>query len=117
MSNSPTTFERQEHKRCDVYRISGRLGGDTAAEFEAALKQSLDAGNYNLILNLNEVAFMGSAALRVLVNTAKECRTTLHRGDLRLAEVPEGVQKVLLLAGLDDLFKQFESETAAVGSF
>ncbi|MCO6449145.1 MAG: STAS domain-containing protein [Caldilineales bacterium] len=117
MTATNATFERQELKRCDVYRVGGRLGGDSSAEFEGALKQSMDAGTYNLVLNLSAVTFISSAALRVLVNTAKECRSTLHRGDLRLAETPDAVQKVLKLAGLDELFKQFESESEAVGSF
>jgi anti-anti-sigma regulatory factor len=51
-----------------------------------------------------------------LIDTQSTCKK-LNRGELVLAEVPPRIKEVLDLAGLTPLFKIFETETEAVGSF
>ncbi len=116
MSNGPLTIEHQALKRCDIFRVGGRIDSEAAPNFEHELRSVLGAGRYNIVLNLSGVDYTSSAALRVLINTAKECRRP-GRGDVRLAELNERVEQVLDLAGLKDLFQIFKTETEAVGSF
>jgi len=116
MSISPLTIEHQELKRCDLLRVAGRIDSDSAPTFEQELRSALGAGRYKIVLNLKGVDYTSSAALRVLINVARECRR-FNRGDVRLAEVNDRVQKVLDLAGLKELFKLYATEAEAVGSF
>ena len=108
--------EHEQLKRCDVFRISGRIDSEAAQTFEKELRKVTDAGRYHLVLNMAGVDYTSSAALRVLINTSKECRRS-NRGDVRLVALNERVAQVLDLAGLTELFKIFETETQAVGSY
>ncbi|MCP4164600.1 MAG: STAS domain-containing protein [Chloroflexi bacterium] len=116
MTESTLAIEQLELKHCDLFRMSGRIDGSTAPQFEEAMQATTNAGHYKIVLNLAEVSYMSSAALRVLISTSKECRK-LKRGDVRLAEVNERIAQVLDLAGLNVLFKIFDSEAEAVDSF
>lgn len=116
MSISPLTIEHQELKRCDLLRVAGRIDSDSAPTFEQELRSALGVGRYKIVINLKGVDYTSSAALRVLINVARECRR-FNRGDVRLAEVNDRVQKVLDLAGLKELFKLYATEAEAVGSF
>jgi anti-sigma B factor antagonist len=109
------TVEHDQLKRCDVFRVSGRIDSEAAPSLEKEVRQVMDAGRHRLVLNLAGVDYMSSAALRVLINTSKECRRS--RGDVRLAMLNERVAQVLDLAGLTELFQVFDSESKAVGSF
>jgi hypothetical protein len=52
-----------------------------------------------------------------MVDTQNTCKNPLHLGELVLAEVPQRIKESLDLAGLTPLFKIFDSEVEAVGSF
>jgi anti-sigma B factor antagonist len=65
---------------------------------------------------MEEVAFMSSAGLRQMIETMKTCKR-FNRGDLILAAVPANMKDVLELAGLTPIFKVYDSEVEAVGSF
>lgn len=116
MSKDALTIEHQSLKRCDLFRISGRIDSESAPTFEQELRSVIGAGRYKIVLNLSGVDYTSSAALRVLINTSRECRR-FNRGDVRLAEVTGRVEQVLELAGLKELFKLYKSEAEAVGSF
>jgi anti-anti-sigma factor len=115
MSNDSLSIEHQSPKRCDLFRIRGRIDGASAPRLEQALRSALDNGRYKLVLNLADVTFLSSAGLRVLITIAKECRR-FNRGNLYLAAPNQRVQQVLELAGLDELFPTFATEVEAVGN-
>ncbi len=103
-------------KRCDLITLSGRFDSSTAPELGKALRASMDAGVYRLVIDMGHVEYFGSAAIRVLVMAYKECRRW-NRGDVRLANMPENVRHVFDLAGLTSVIQIYESSTLAVGSF
>ncbi|MHB9033118.1 MAG: STAS domain-containing protein [Anaerolineae bacterium] len=103
-------------KHCDLISLSGRFDSATAPDLEQALKTSMDAGTYKIVLDMTNVEFFGSAAIRSLVQAYKECRR-FNRGDVRLACLPERIRNVLQIAGILPLIQVFDSTVAAVGSF
>ena len=103
-------------KRCDLISLSGRFDSHTSPEFETAVRGSLDAGVYRIVLDMSEIEFFGSAAIRVLIMAYKECRR-FNRGDVRLAAVPDRVRHVLDLAGILPMMGVHGDSTSAVGSF
>jgi anti-sigma B factor antagonist len=103
-------------KRCTLVRLEGRFDSNTSPDLQQAIRQVLDAGVYRIVLDMQEVEFFGSAAIRVLVMTYKECRRW-NRGDVRLCQVPERIVRVLDLAGISPLVQTFPDCTLAVGSF
>jgi len=103
-------------KRCDLLRLSGRFDSNTSPELAKAFQASMDEGVYRIVVDMSGVEFFGSAAIRALVMTYKQCRRW-NRGDVRLCNVPERVGKVLDLAGIAPLIQTFDDCTLAVGSF
>ena len=63
-----------------------------------SLRNLTDAGHYKLVINMKDVTYTSSAALRELISTWKNCRRW-NRGDMRLAEVNPNIKKVLDLTG------------------
>ncbi|NLG50184.1 MAG: STAS domain-containing protein [Chloroflexi bacterium] len=108
---------KTEHlKRCDLITLDGRFDSSTAPELEKVLRASMDEGMFRLVIDMGQVEYFGSAAIRVLVMAYKECRRW-NRGDVRLANVPENVLHVFELAGLVPIIEIYENSTLAVGSF
>jgi anti-anti-sigma factor len=65
---------------------------------------------------MREVTYISSAGLGALIGAQNTCKY-LHRGELVLAEAPLRIKEALDLAGLTALFKMFDTEIEAVGSF
>ena len=109
-------FSTNDLKRCTLVRLGGRIDGSVAPDLGSNLRSLLDAGQYKLVLNMKEVSYTSSAALRELISTWKSCRRW-NRGDMRLAEVNPNIKKVLELTGLNSQFMLFDTDAEAVGSF
>lgn len=106
----------KELRRCDVVTAKGRIDSSTVEILAQALASIKEAGRYKIVLNMKDVTFISSIGLEELVDTQKTCKH-LKRGELVLAEVSPQIKKALDLAGLMPLFKIFDSEVEAVGSF
>ncbi len=102
-------------RRCDLVVAKGRIDTATVKTLSQALTEIKEAGHYNLVLNMKEVTYISSAGLSELIDTQNTCKS--KRGQLVLAEVPQRITEVLDLAGLTPMFKLFETELDAVGSF
>ena len=112
---SELQINQESHKRCELITVSGRIDSSSAPDFDQALKDTMNAGNHNIALELNGVSYMSSAGLRGLVSAMRECKK--NRGKVVLANPSDRVNEVLELAGLATLFEIYEDATAAVGSF
>lgn len=106
----------KELRRCDVVTAKGRVDASSVRELAQALAAIENAGRYKIVLNMKEVDFISSAGLNELIETQRACKQ-MNRGELLLAEVPPKVTGVLELAGLTPLFRLFETEAEAVGTF
>jgi anti-anti-sigma factor len=109
-------FSSIDLKRCTLVRLSGRIDGSVAPQLGTNLRELTDSGRYKIVINMKDVSYTSSAALRELINAWKTCRRW-NRGDLRLAEMIPNVQKVFELTGLNTQFMIFGTEVEAVGSF
>jgi anti-sigma B factor antagonist len=103
-------------KRCALVRLGGRIDGSVAPELGTQLRTLMDSGRYKIVVNMADVTYTSSAALRELISAWKTCRRW-NRGDLRLAEVSPNIDKVLDLTGLKTQFMIYGTEAEAVGSF
>lgn len=106
----------KEYKRCAVVEVSGRIDSATAPELAEAFNELTSEGQYNLVLDMDDVEFISSAGLRVLIDVQKTCQR-LNRGKLVLTEVPEQICEAFDLAGFVALFDFYDEQIDAVGSF
>lgn len=104
----------QKFKNATVIRLSGRFDSFQVA----AVKQEIDAAvqrTPNVVIDLEAVNFMDSAALAALVQGMKHCRQA--KGDLRVCNLQQPVKVIFELTRLDKAFTLFNSRDEAVMSF
>jgi anti-sigma B factor antagonist len=106
----------RQFKRVDLVEVGGRVDSAAAPELEEVLQEIMNEGRFRIVVDLQGTEYLGSGGLRVLISALKQVRRW-NRGDLRLANLPERVQAVLQLAGMDVLFRSYDSTVDAVGSF
>ena len=104
-----------KYKRCDLYKVNGRVDSFTAPRLAEALSTSIKEGNYRIVLDMFDVDYVSSAGLRVMIDVQKLCKP--HNGELLLVGVPKRIFETLELAGFVPLFRFFDDVTAAVADF
>jgi anti-sigma B factor antagonist len=104
-----------QHGDVTLVEVSESVDALTAPDLTRALSQEISAGRCNLVVDLTRVDFMSSAGLRTLLGGVKESRT--NGGDLRIASVNPGIDKVLKMSGFHNVAKVFASPSEAVSSF
>jgi anti-anti-sigma factor len=92
-----------------VLGVAGRVDSHTSPQLDDAFRQQLAEGNVWLQLDMNEIQYMSSAGLRVLLATLKKARAA--SGDLRLSAPRDNVKEVLDLSGFSDLFTVLGGES------
>jgi len=98
-----------------IVRPVGEIDALTASSFAAVLNQQLQAGGKQLVIDLEQVEFMSSAGLRVLLMVLKELRR--QQGNLRLAAVRDKVLQILQMSGFSTIFQLFPTVEDATASF
>ncbi|TGO02306.1 hypothetical protein PN36_27325 [Candidatus Thiomargarita nelsonii] len=100
----------------DIIDFAGKLVmGDPVTEARKKLLEVVEAGEGQVVLNLADVTFMDSSGLSVLVSALKATRT--KNGDVVLLNLTVPVHSLIKLTRLQQVFKIFESEAAAIDSF
>jgi anti-anti-sigma factor len=119
MSTSEMGINVEKLKRVVLITVDGRIDSTNASELDDALKETLNEGSNNLIVNLGDVEYMSSAGLRALVSALRESKK--KRGDLVISAPSARVSEIFELAGLTTgptpLFTVYENDATAVGSF
>lgn len=103
-------------KRCDLVKATGRIDSATAPQLAEVLTEIHENGRFRIVFDMTDVDFISSAGLRVLISAQKTCKRW-NRGEVVLAGVPQKIYDVLDLAGFVPLFKFFDTDAEAVGSF
>jgi anti-sigma B factor antagonist len=98
-----------------VIAINGSMDALTAPTLSEALRQQIEAGHAQLVIDLTALEYSSSAGLRALLGGVKDARQ--HAGDLRLAGLRPNVRKVLELSGFTTIMKIFPSVPEAVQSY
>lgn len=114
---SELSIVTKEIKRVALLEVDGRVDSTTADKLGEALNAVIDDGKSRIVLDLTNVEYMSSAGLREIVAALKKVQNLAGTGDLRLASPSDRVREVLELAGLDEIFKIFDTQLDAVGSF
>ncbi len=83
----------------DLVALGGEITSAEISELEEVLQRFLTVGRYNVILDLAQVTYIGSAGLSLLIRYTSAFRRW-ERGDLHLAALPETILNLLQVAGL-----------------
>jgi anti-sigma B factor antagonist len=99
--------EESERGSWTVLAVKGEVDLDTAPQLKGRLKEALDKGSANIVVQLAEVAFLDSSGLGVLIGALKRCKEA--GGILALVSPRRPVRKVLSITGLDKVFPIHDS--------
>ena len=99
-----------------ILDVSGKLmGGPDADVFKETIRNLLDEGYKNVVVNMSQVPFINSTGLGILISAY----TTLRKEDgvLKLANVTERIDSLLMITKLGTIFETYSSEEMALDSF
>ena len=101
----------------DVIKIRGKLalGEPTIHDLRSRLAELVEHRRYNWLLDMEEVTFLDSSGVGILVQAMTSSRN--RQGDCRLAIVQDRARKVLKLVSLLGLFQVFDDVDSGVQSF
>jgi anti-sigma B factor antagonist len=82
-----------------IFSLSGRLDSSTSPTLEENINQVLENGPNNIILNFEDLDYISSAGLRVILKTTKDLK--VKKGKLLLCSMQDYVREVFEIAGFD----------------
>lgn len=97
-----------------VVAIEGRVDSSNAQRFERVLDAVADAGKRGMVLDLEKLTYISSAALRVLLGLTKA--QARKGGTLTVCTVPDSLRKVLEVSGFDQIIPVHDSQTEALAA-
>ena len=97
---------------CAVLELHGELEVYTSPKLREHIVKLVNEGHYELVVDLEDVDYMDSTGLGVLVGGLKRVRA--HDGSLRLVCAQERVLKIFRITGLVKVFPIFASVEQAV---
>nr|MBA2558396.1 STAS domain-containing protein [Propionibacteriales bacterium] len=90
----------------------GEIDVYTAPKLRDRLVELIDAGHYQLVIDLEQVDFLDSTGLGVLVGALKRVRG--HQGSLRIVCTQERLLKIFRITGLTKVFPMYDSLEAGL---
>jgi anti-sigma B factor antagonist len=106
---------QENNNEAEVFSIKGSLDSNTAAEFETSLYSAFETGKKNVILNLEDLDYISSAGIRVMLKATKDLKKI--EGKIVLCSLQDYVMEVFDIAGfvgylnivktLDDALENF----------
>lgn len=105
----------RDHNGITVFVLEGRVDSEGAVQLDNVLQTSLDNGKFKLVLDMAQVQYINSAALRTLADVIT--RSQEHRGDVKLVALQPKVKRVLQIVGFDKFSSIYDTIESAVLEF
>ena len=98
----------------EVIDVRGQIDIYTAPRLRELLINLVSTGSYQLIVNLDQVGFLDSTGLGVLVGGLRRVRA--HDGSLDLVCTQQPILKILKITGLTEVFGIYETVDQAIAA-
>ncbi len=99
-----------------VLALGGKLmGGPDAESVREVIRESLENGNKNILIDLGDVSWVNSTGLGILI--ASHVTVTNSGGNLKLSRVSRRIKQIFMVTKLHTVFDTFETEQEALASF
>jgi len=98
-----------------IVSFVGELDSTTAPETDKALKALIEEGAIKILINFQDLEYISSAGLRILLGAAKTL--SAKGGRLKMCNLNEVVQEVFDISGFSSIFSLFKTEEEAVQAF
>jgi anti-anti-sigma factor len=114
MSTTPLTIYRYKHDSTVVLKLCGELDISTSPAFSEAVKETLDAGPDNLLLDIEQLEFVDSTGLRAMLATRAVC--SRRPCEFAITTPTPSVRRLFELTGIGHLMPFRRSELASIDS-
>ncbi len=109
-------YKIDERYNAVVITLKGNvMGGPDGTKLHETLHELKEKGQTNVVVDLSKAKFMNSSGLGMLISGLTTMRNA--GGDLRLANVADRIQSLLVITKLVTVFKNYESVDEAVASY
>ena len=95
-----------------IVMLNGKLDTNTTPAAEGEINTLLDAGVNKLLINFEQLSYISSSGLRLLLATAKRLKSS--GGDIKVCSLNEMATEVFELSGFSSIIKVFPSEQDAL---
>jgi anti-sigma B factor antagonist len=82
-----------------IFSLKGRLDSNTSAKLEGRIAKAIENGFKNMIINFENLEYISSAGLRVILKTTKDLKR--KDGKILLCSMQDYVKEVFEIAGFD----------------
>ncbi len=114
----------QEHGNAPVtvFHLKGEIDANTQTDLESKAEEVVGSGTQNLLLDLSEVTYMGSAGFRAIHAIAgklgdEQSTTAIKSSHLKLLSPSAEVSKIIKTLGFDSYLDIYDDIDRAVNSF
>jgi anti-sigma B factor antagonist len=83
----------------NIFTLHGRLDSNTSPELEKKLVGAMESGARNMVLDFENLDYISSAGLRIILKTTKDLKRA--EGALILCAMQDYVKEVFEIAGFD----------------
>jgi anti-anti-sigma factor len=97
-----------------VVMLQGKLDTMTTPSAESHINSLLDSGASQLIVNFEQLNYISSSGLRLLLATAKRLKSS--GGELRVCSLNEMAREVFEISGFSSILNVFDTEQDALGA-
>ena len=108
-------IEIRESQGVQIVAFEGNLDANTSPEAEKKINELIDGGKQKLLVNFEQLNFIASSGLRVLLATVKKLKAS--GGDLRICGLNATVQEVFDISGFSTILSVFKTEPEALDGF
>src|ERR1700687_5867154 len=96
---------------CSVVDLNGEIDVYTSPKVKETISDLIDKGHYTLIINLENVRYIDSTGLGVLIGGLKRVRE--HSGTVHLVCTNPQIKKIFDITGLVKIFGIYDDEAEA----
>ncbi len=90
------------HDQSTVVQVAGEVDVHSAPQLREMLAELIREGHHHLVVDMEQVAFLDSTGLSVLVGALKKVRA--HDGSVRVVCTHERIIKIFRITGLTNVF-------------
>jgi anti-sigma B factor antagonist len=109
-------YSISEKYNCVVIELKGKImGGPDAEVFKKELQTLIDQNKKNVVINLEDVKFMNSSGLGILIGGLTTMRK--NGGDIKLCNADKRISSLLMVSQLNTVFNHYTSLDDAISAY
>ena len=95
-----------------IIDLGGEIDIYSSINLKIKVIDLIDLGNYKIIINMEDITYIDSSGLNVLITIYK--RIKKEKGEFRIVNISPEIKRVLGMTRLDKSFDIYEDEESAI---